>query len=679
MILTSLVVLGVGYTGLRLAERLGLVKSKVSSPARTLEVQFPSTTASAPPAVGPVDHHHEYLGAASLALALASLAAPGLRLVTGLLIAYTTLPILRRTEERLVKEKRVGNDLLSSLITIVCLSLGQLIPAAIQNGMYHFAQGMADRSKRRARRVLLEAMPPPKTVWVIRGGSALETPLAQVAVGDHIAATTGDLLAIDGRVAAGAIAVDQQAITGEALPVWREAGEPVYAGALVVAGQGDIEVTQTGANTAAAQLAQLLARSTDYVSQTQLRAEGWSDAMAVPAVVGSAVLWPVLGVSAASGLLFSAPTCAVRAMGARVTSRHLSRFVQRGIIVKDGRALEGLGQVDTVLFDKTGTLTDGVLQVCRVVAATEGGSPWGEARLLGYAAAAEGTLDHPIGQAITRAAQERALGPLPAVQSTAYHPGYGVTAWIEDHTVHVGSHRFVQACDIELAPSLLPFVEAAEARGRMAVFICVGRQTVGLIELEPRLRPEARGVVEGLQALGITDIQIVSGDREQPTRAMAEALGIGICHCEVLPAHKAELVGALQAQGRTVCFVGDGINDALAIQRAQVSISLQGAAALATDTAQVVLLDGTLRQLPELIVGARALRRHLYQTLGLWGGFGVTNVALSLGLRAGLLASSNLFWLFYLAGWWHSQRLIPLESPGSQATSQSPGTAPLQR
>ncbi len=264
---------------------------------------------------------------------------------------------------------------------------------------------------------------------------------------------------------------------------------------------------------------------------------------------------------------------------------------RNGILVKDGRSLELLKDVDTVVFDKTGTLTVDQPTVTRIYSCN--GIP--EETLLAYAAAAEHRQSHPIARAIRAAAEARQL-LVPSIEDARYEIGYGIKVSTWDKVIRVGSERFMATEGIAVPASLRAQQEACQAQGYSLVMVGVGDVLGGAIELQPTLRPEAQAIVDALHKRGLSTV-IISGDQEEPTRRLAERLSIEHYFANTLPADKAGLVEQLQNQGRAVCFVGDGINDSIALRKANVSVSLRGATTVAIDTAQIVFTDQSLNQL----------------------------------------------------------------------------------
>jgi len=215
-----------------------------------------------------------------------------------------------------------------------------------------------------------------------------------------------------------------------------------------------------------------------------------------------------------------------------------------------------------------------------------------------YTAAAESKQTHPVAMAITKEAEKRGLD-IPDFDNSDYHAGYGITVRIDGKTVHAGSSHFMKACGIHLPQDIVKMQEECHAKGHSMVITAVSQNVAGAIELIPALRPEAAEVIRSLKNLPqIKEMYIISGDHETPTRILAQQLGVENYFAEILPEDKAEIIKKLREEGKFVCYVGDGINDALAMKNSNLSVSLRGASSIAADTARIVLMDHGLKQLP---------------------------------------------------------------------------------
>jgi P-type E1-E2 ATPase len=284
----------------------------------------------------------------------------------------------------------------------------------------------------------------------------------------------------------------------------------------------------------------------------------------------------------------------------------LNHCAQNGILIKDGRALEQMNKVNTILFDKTGTLTRERPEVGRIIAC----NGHSEECLIQWAAAAEQKFSHPIACAIQEKFKSMNL-PLPATDQSTYHVGFGIKVCIEERLVKVGSARFMKMEGIDIPAAVEKEVGLIHDRGHSLIMVGVDNKLAGVIELQSSQRAEVEDIIKGLRERGIDHLAIISGDHDRPTRNLAEKLGMDRYFAEVLPQDKARYVELLQSERRTVCFVGDGINDAIALKKANVSISLRGASSLATDTAQIVFMEESLSKLCSLVDISWELERNI--------------------------------------------------------------------
>jgi Cu2+-exporting ATPase len=440
----------------------------------------------------------------------------------------------------------------------------------------------------------------------------VETPLERLKVNDIIVIHTGETVPVDGEVVGGMAMVDQHTLTGESAPVEKVEGDKVLASTILIAGKVRVAVTSAGSDTTSAKLARILNDTAGYKLRSQSRGEELADRAVAPTLALGALGLVTTGVNGAAAVVNCDLGTGIRMAAPIAMLSSLTLSAEHGILVKDGRALELLRSVDTFLFDKTGTLTRERPEVGRIL--TYG--KYTPEQILQWAAAAEHKFSHPIAKAILDKARTLGLA-LPSIDQSKYHVGYGITVGVAGHTVRVGSARFMKHEGIALPPELLREMDAAHEDGNSLVLIGVDEALGGAIELCAAARPEAAAVIAGLRERGAKHLAIISGDNEQPTRKLAARLGIDRYFAEVLPQDKAKYVELLQKEGRTVCFIGDGVNDSLALKKANVSISLRGASSVATDTAQVVFMEDSLIKLLQLHDVSRDLHRNISNSWGL--------------------------------------------------------------
>ncbi len=473
--------------------------------------------------------------------------------------------------------------------------LGDFFVLSLMTTALGFAHLLIHKMEDRSLRSMVDVYDKqPAKVWILSQDSEVEIPFAHLAAGDLVVVGAGQVIPVDGEIAEGTASVDQRLLTGEAQPAEKGPGDAVMAATVVLAGRIVIRVERTGKATLAARIAGILARTASYKQTFETKSSAIGDRWVVPTLGLSAVTAPWLGFKSGLAILLNSPGYDLRVLGPLSMLSFLRVAAENGVLIKEAGALERLSSIDTIVFDKTGTLTLEQPRVDRIH--VYGGRQ--EHDILRLAAAAEQRQSHPIARAIVLAAAAQKLD-LAGFTEAEYATGFGIKATIEGQVVRVGSGRFLSDEGISMPESFPELESRVHEQGHSLVLIGIGDRLAGAIELAPGVRPEARHVVSQLKKSN-RKLYIISGDHEQPTRTLAESLGVDNYFAGTLPERKADLVKQLQAEGRKVCFVGDGINDAIALQQADVSISLRGATTLATDTAQIVLMGGSLRALDYL-------------------------------------------------------------------------------
>ena len=516
------------------------------------------------------------------------------------LAVYASRFPLQRGYRALFHERQLKVSVLASIGIIGTWLGGFYVVGALDLIIFFTAEKLIFISQDRSRDKLINIFgQQSRSVWIVADGTEIQVPFEQLQIGDTVVIGAGQMIPVDGTIQHGHGLIDQHRLTGESQPVEKAAGDRVLAATIVLAGKIYVEVETSGDSTIAAQLGAILNSTASYQMSIDSKALQLANASVAPTLAAAGLAWLWVGFEGAVATTSATFGFSVRLTGPIAMLNYLNVASQQGILIKDGRSLELLNQIDTVIFDKTGTLTVEQPHVSRIHLFGH----LDEATLLAYAAAAEDRQTHPIARAIVDAAHVRGL-QLPVISGARYEVGYGINVEIDQRMVRVGSERFMVLEQIELPHALHGVQVACHDRGHSLVLVAIDHEVVGAIELEPTIRPEARSVIQALRKRNV-EIYVISGDHEEPTRALANALGIDSYFANVLPEDKAKHVEHLQSLGRNVCFVGDGINDSIALKKAQVSVSLRGATTVATDTAQVVLMGATLEQLPNLFTLSR--------------------------------------------------------------------------
>lgn len=452
----------------------------------------------------------------------------------------------------------------------------------------------------------------PQFVRIVIDGEEEIVPFDTLEKGDIVVVRAGDMIPVDGLVCEGAALVDQHILTGESQPVERDTGSEVYASTVVLSGIIYVQVQRAGDKTSVAQIGKLLNKTISHRSEMQLRADEITNKTVMPTIVLSAAMMPFFGLAGSTAILMGHFKYKGSMMASVGMINYFRIFAENSILLKDGRALDNIAQVDTIVFDKTGTLTINQPHVGAIYT-IDGIS---EQQVLRYAATAEQHQAHPIAHAILNAADEYAID-IPMLDDVEYELGYGLKIMLDEQVIHVGSQRFMLKSERTIPDHILDQQEHSHANGFSLVMVAVDGEVVGAIELVPTIRPEVETVIQQIQAYGEKTTYIISGDHEAPTRRLAEQLGIDHYFAETLPEQKADIIQQLRDEGRIVCYIGDGINDSIALSKAHVSVSLLGASTVATDTAQVILMDKTLKSLPLLFDYGEKYSKNARNTLGI--------------------------------------------------------------
>ncbi|HEX2109112.1 MAG TPA: heavy metal translocating P-type ATPase [Rubrobacteraceae bacterium] len=458
-----------------------------------------------------------------------------------------------------------------------------------------------------------------KTARALRDGEEIDVPIEDVAVGDVIVVRPGEKVPVDGRVLGGESAVDEAMITGESMPVQKREGDEVIGATLNKTGSFRFMATKVDEDTALSQIVRMVEEAQGSKAPIQRLADTISGVF-VPAVMVIAtvtfLVWLLFGAEPAFTLallnfvavLIIACPCAMGLATPTSIMVGTGKGAERGILVKGGEALERAHKLTTVILDKTGTLTKGEPELTDVVATN--GLEVDE--LLRLVASVERGSEHPLGEAIVRGAKERGLE---LAEPEGFHAstGRGARAEVGDRSVLVGNRKFMEESGIS-EDGLSARFEELSAAGKTPVFVAMDWEPAGLVAVADVVREESREAVEALEGMGL-EVAMLTGDNERTAGAIAHELGIERVLAEVLPENKEGEVKKLQAEGRVVAMVGDGINDAPALGRADVGVAIGTGTDVAMEAADLTLVSGDVRGVVRAIKLSRATIRNIRQNL----------------------------------------------------------------
>ncbi len=456
----------------------------------------------------------------------------------------------------------------------------------------------------------------PATACVIRGGAEMEVPAESVMVDETVVVRPGQKIPTDGVVLEGTSAVDESMLTGESMPVEKKPGEPVIGGTLNRAGLLHCKATRVGAETALAQIIKMVEDAQASTAAVQRLADRVT-AYFVPVVVAVAFLaffgwWAAgnfpQGLLAFIAVLIIACPCALGIATPAALMVGVGKGAEAGILIRGAEVLERAEKLTTVVFDKTGTLTRGEPNITDIVAL----GAVTEEEILRLAAAVEAGSEHPLGEAIVRAAQHREL-VLPPVEGFEAIPGHGIRGWAEGRQVLMGNRRLFAREGITTVTAEDAMIQL-EAEGKTAMLVGRDGALSGIIAVADTLKPEAQEAVSALLQEGI-EVILLTGDNQRTANAIAAQLGIAQVIAEVLPGDKARIIQDLQQQGKAVAMVGDGVNDAPALAVADIGIAIGSGSDIAKETGGIVLIKDDVRDVVASIRLSRATMRKIKQNL----------------------------------------------------------------
>jgi Cu2+-exporting ATPase len=497
----------------------------------------------------------------------------------------------------------------------------------------HWQEMKAIGQARGALAALAELLPDDAELVV--DGDVRVVALSDLEVGDVVLVRAGGRVPADGDIVDGAAEVDESMITGESRPVAKSSGDRVVAGTVSTDSSIRVRVSAVGDDTALAGIQRLVADAQASRSRAQALADRFA-ALLFYVAAGTGVLtfavWTVLGepddavVRTVTVLVIACPHALGLAIPL-VIALSTAVSAKAGILVKDRLALERMRSIDTVLFDKTGTLTRGAHVVSGIAAVDE----VGEDRALAWAGAVESDSEHPLARAIVAAARER--GELAQAAAIRTLPGRGVEATIDGVPFAMGGPALLRERGVTVPDELLDASASWASRGAAVLHLLRGDEIVAAFSLEDEVRPEARTAVAELRSMGI-DVAMITGDARQVAEAVARDLGISEVYAEVLPEDKDQAVDDLQRQGRVVAMVGDGVNDAPALARADVGIAIGAGTDVAIESAGVVLASNDPRSVAGVVRLSTASYRKMIQNLAWAAGYNVVAIPLAAGVLA---------------------------------------------
>ena len=442
----------------------------------------------------------------------------------------------------------------------------------------------------------------PQTARVINEGTEQIIPAEKVRISDIIRVLPGETIPVDGIIISGQTSINQAVMTGESLPVDKSVGDAVSSGTVNQFGSFEMRATKVGEDSSIQRMIRLVQSADADKAKIVGLADRWATWIVVIALTAAGLTWLITGeiIRAVTILVVFCPCALVLATPTAIMAA-IGNATKHGFLVREGDALERLASANRITFDKTGTLTYGTPDVTAIVSV----SLYTEDEIYAFAASAEQRSEHPLGKAIVKDYGKQ----IEPATDFRMQPGIGVEAVIRGKKVKAGNLKSIMGClrSDEASEQAEKYIK----RGSTVIYVVIDEETAGFIVLSDTLRKESRSMIERIHALGIVPV-LLTGDNRNAAKNIAEQLGISELRAECLPEDKLEAIGKMQTQGDKICMIGDGINDAPALKKADIGIAMGGIGSdIAIDAADIALIDDEIKELPHLLALSRRMMRTI--------------------------------------------------------------------
>lgn len=516
------------------------------------------------------------------------------------------VPILLEALHGLITAFDIKADVLVSIALVASVIIGEDFAAGEVAFIMQLGALLEELTVARARAGIEKLVKlTPRTARVLHDGQADILPAEQVRVGDLVRVLPGETIPVDGVIVSGQTSVNQAIMTGESMPVDKSAGDSVASGTVNQFGSIDLRAGKVGEDSSIQRMIRLVQTADAGKAKIVGLADRWATWIVVIALSAAVLTWLFTGqvIRAVTILVVFCPCALVLATPTAIMAA-IGNATHHGFLVREGDALERLASVRRVAFDKTGTLTLGAPRVAAVHTLCP---ELDEAALFTLVAAAEQLSEHPLGKAIVTSWRENGAGLLPAADQFQMLPGRGVQAVVDGRTILAGNRAMLAEQGIPLPQAAARAADASLEEGCTVIYIACDNRAVGLLALSDTVRPEAHAALAEVQALGVEPV-LLTGDNEKAARHLARQLGINSWHAGCLPQDKLRYMDDSLTEGQPVAMIGDGINDAPALKRAQVGIAMGGIGSdIAVEAADIALINDDLRELPHLVALSRRM------------------------------------------------------------------------
>ncbi|MBQ2666393.1 cation-translocating P-type ATPase [Methanobrevibacter sp.] len=511
-------------------------------------------------------------------------------------VIISGIPMLLLAMTRLIREKWISSALLIAIAMVASLLIGEIFAAGEVAWIMALGALLEDWTVERAKKGLRNLINlTPQTGRRITGDVEEVVPVDKIKIGDILRILPGESVPVDGEIISGNSSIDQSIMTGESLPIDKEVGDEVFCGTINLYGAIDIKATSLGENSSLQKLIDLVKAADEKQAPTQRIADKWATWLVPIALFIAIAAWLVTGnvergvtvlvVFCPCALILATPTAIMAAIG---------QATKYGVLIKSGEALETLGGLNTLVFDKTGTLTYGNLEVSDIISLSDDLS---DLDLLKLTASCEKLSEHPLAKAIVNYAKEAKI-IIEEPKDFKMYPGKGVTCTNSFGKVYAGNSKYLIENNFDI--NIDNYLNQLKNDGKASIIVALNDQVVGLIGLSDVIREDSKGMIENLHELG-TETVLLTGDNTETANYFASKVGIGKVYGNLLPQEKLDWIEKLKSEGKKVCMIGDGVNDAPALKTADVSVAMGSVGSdVAIEAADIALLGDDIGKIPYL-------------------------------------------------------------------------------
>lgn len=521
------------------------------------------------------------------------------------------IPIMMEAAIGLLTSFDIKADVLVSLALLASVLIGEDFAAGEVAFIMQLGALLEDLTVAKARSGIEKLVHlTPQTARVLSGGTETIVPADHVKAGDTLRVLPGEMVPVDGVILSGQTSINQAVMTGESLPVDKTVGDSVSSGTVNQFGAFEMRASKVGEDSSIQRMIRLVQSADAGKAKIVGLADRWATWIVIIAVTAAVITWLISGeiIRAVTILVVFCPCALVLATPTAIMAA-IGNAAKHGFLVREGDALERLSQVSRILFDKTGTLTCGTPRVTAVQSVL---ADMDERMLYGIVASAEQLSEHPLGKAVVTCGKKDGIS-LSSAQEFRMIPGEGISALVDGQTVAAGNTKLMSSYGITLPESVVREAGQYLSAGCTVIYAAVGKTLAGYLVLSDTVRKESRDMIASLNRMGIPPV-LVTGDNRNAASAIAGQLQISEVHANCLPEDKLNQIGMLQKNNHSVCMIGDGINDAPALKKADVGIAMGGTGSdIAVDAADIALVDDEIRELPHLL----ALSRRMMKTIRL--------------------------------------------------------------